>query len=55
MDCRDEALIPQAEEDIEYAEWVAMGQTLKQKQPIFKNIQEVLTAYEQYLVALHTR
>lgn len=55
MDCRDEALIPQAEEDIEYAEWVAMGQPLKQKHPIFKNIQEVLTAYEQYLVALHTR
>ena len=55
MDCRDEALTPQVEEDIERAEWVSTGEPLHQKQPIFNNIREVITAYEQYISSLIKR
>lgn len=49
METRDELLKPQLSEDIELAEWVDPVNQIKDKHPIFNNIKEVITAYQEIL------
>jgi hypothetical protein len=47
MEAKKQSLKPQSEEDIEKAEWLCMDKFLKECKPVYKNIIDVVYAYNQ--------